>query len=70
MNWIKTTKEVFEEYGKTVDNNFRRLSDGEYAQHFEQTGTMFVLSRFDKRVEQMTNEAFNTYLEWTEPTEE
>ena len=70
MNWIKAPREVFEEYGKTVDNNFRQLSDGEYINHFETSDPLFVLMDGDKRKTFFTHEAMVAYLEWTEPTEE
>lgn len=65
MNFIKTTKEVFEEYGVPITGQ-RQLSDGEYIDHFELSHSMMVTSHLDARVTMYTEEAMRSYLEFVE----
>ena len=69
MNWIMTTKEVFQEYGHKITTE-RQLVNGQYIQHFETSDPLFVLMDGDSRKTLWTNEALIAYLEWTEPREE
>lgn len=65
MNFITATKEVFKEYSVTITTE-RQLKDGRYIAHFENQNPVFVIARFDKRIEMMTEEALRSYLEFVE----
>lgn len=65
MNFLIAKQEVFEEYGVTITTE-RQLKDGRYLAHFENQNPLFVIARFDNRVEMMTIEALQAYLEFVE----
>ena len=66
MNWIMTTKEVFEEYGHPVPSHARQLSNGQYIQHFEVNNPLFVLMDGDSRKTLWTEEALRVFINWNE----
>lgn len=65
MNFLIATDAVFSEYDVTITTE-RQLKDGRYLAHFENQNPLFVIARFDNRVEIMTEEALRSYLEFVE----
>lgn len=58
MNFIKTTKEVFEEYNILINTELQ-LPDGEYVKHFETSDPIWLDMRADERVAYLTGEQVN-----------
>lgn len=71
MNWIKASKEVFEQYlGEGATIGERQLSEqyskGEFIMHFETGHSMPVACHMDSRVTLYTEDAMRAYLEFVE----
>ena len=62
MNFVKTTKETFEEYGVDITTE-RLLDDGEYIKHFELSSEIWLKMKDDVRVEFLTQSEVDVYTQ-------
>jgi len=65
MNYIIASQSVLQEYGVSITTE-RQLKDGRYICHFENQNPLFVIARFDTRIEFMTYEALQSYIEFVD----
>lgn len=64
LSWIIATPEVFAEYNRPITDANRRLQDGRALMHAEHSDSLYVLARFDTRLEFATHEALMAYVEY------